>query len=115
MVANLHGAKLVCYYDPDNINTTYSFSIVSRNETAYTFDSMTFNQQNLLAPIPKLLAKDSAATPTHVLLNGILPYGEFQYIPGTVQLAHDNSANNVGITTLFQVVVSYYVTFYMRL
>jgi len=110
MLANLHGASLFIAYDPVLESTSTPYSTISRDQSAYKIDQMTFDPQVVQAPIYNVLAFDSEKTNNSVYLST----GRAGEIGGEFCLASDNATLNVSAVRLFNVKVIFHVRFAYR-
>lgn len=90
------------------------YSVTSRDATSYQIDLMTFEKQYVILPIYNLFYTNST---TNRMCNNSATntYGFFADMDGQVSISSNNSVANIASVPLFNVKVSYLVTFFHRL
>lgn len=110
MMNGIHGSSLLLNYNPTYTSVNYPFSALSRDQSAYKIDQMTFDPQVVEAPIYNIQAYESS------LINNsmYLPTERAGEIGGQFCLASDNTTLNSTTVKLFNVKIVFYVHFAYR-
>lgn len=113
---NLHGSSIYLNYYPTSSSTSFGASSMSRTESAYKLDLMTFNNQQVFLPIYDLLYKTSVGADAIMMNNSVvMDTSDVQYLKGELAMSSDNGTVNAAALLLFNIRLSFACTFFYRL
>jgi hypothetical protein len=105
--ANMHGTSIYLNYYPTSSSTSFGPSSMSRTESTYKLDLMTFNKQKVFLPIYNLMYKGAVGTDAVFLNNAVMmDTSDVQYLKGELAMSSDNGTVNAAAILLFNLRVS---------
>jgi hypothetical protein len=99
---------------PELFSTSIPISGISRDQYAYKVDTMTFDHQSYKVPMVNIQLYDTQINPVIINPSKAMPYSEVQYLPGQFSIGSDKTLNAPATQKLFNIKVSYLVTFFGR-
>ncbi len=113
--ANLRGGDIYINYYPQLTTTPVLYSTLSRDETSYRIDPMTFDTQRIVIDLPDFIGISQSGT-TEYWLNATKfnIVGYLQYLSGELAIRTSNSIVNAAAVSLFTYKIHYHVTFSHR-
>ncbi len=115
MYNNTHGSNLFFgYYPTTSTNPVYSY--VSRNQSFYKIDTMTFEKQVVRIKLPDIYQTvTDAGVDYSFSMRKSLQTSFFDFCPGEFVIATDNTTNNNSVVPLFTLLIKFDVLFSFRL
>lgn len=110
----LHGCSIFLTYYPVLSSAAMPYSVTSRDASSYKIDLMTFNQQSLVLYPEDIDYQNSVDGATYNNKH-TMPYGNATKIDGCLAISTDNTVANIASVPLFQMKVSYLISFHHRL
>jgi hypothetical protein len=108
VAGNLHGTSIYLNYYPTSSSTSFGASSMSRTESTYKVDLMTFDKQKIFLPIYDLMYKSTVGADAVFLNNSIImDTVDVQYLKGELAMSSDNGTVNAAAVLLFNIRLSF--------